>query len=186
MPSHAGYKKNMKKNQRSSRKVNLAAEYFVQPEKPKLPFVCASVKNGFPCAYGEDCKFGHTLKEVETGALNRMCKGKDSCWHKHDCSYYHPEENLEDFLCRLNNCDVHYLFGEKKGYSSDLLKLVPSQVLRNNLKKKKKIKFKEETISEGFTKVYTENVPITFTINRNIQITGDGKCILMPNLITTN
>ena len=73
---------------------------------------------------------------------------------------------------------------EKKGYNSDLLKLVPSQVLRNNLKKKK-IKFKEEIISEGFTK-FTQKMYNTFTINRNIQITGDGKCILMPNLITTN
>ena len=140
---------NMKKQQRSQKKVNVAALFFTQEKvKKQLPFACKAIKNGFPCAYGNHCKFPHNIEEVRKAALSRKCKGGNSCWHKDSCLYLHPKEGVDNYLCRVNNCSkVDEIFRkveyeqEQEIYNDDITKgditkLVPSQVIIKKRKRK--------------------------------------------------
>ena len=112
--------------------------------------LCWSVQKGVRCPHGENCNFAHTKDALWEGLCAAPCLFGERChfvrWSRggsyhnnrssqRKCIYLHPEETRENYM-RRTGMDKIELKVPALPTKSDVIELVPVQVMLNALTKK--------------------------------------------------
>jgi len=112
--------------------------------------LCWSVQKGVCCPHGENCNFAHTKDALWDGLCAAPCLFGERCrfvrWSRggsyhnnrssqRKCIYLHPEETRENYM-RRTGIDKIELKVPALPTKSDVIELVPVQVMLNALTKK--------------------------------------------------
>jgi hypothetical protein len=128
--------------------------------------MCVSVEIGVPCKYLGECKFAHTLDELNIaecvfGSECSYVYNSNNLWYnKNDiinrCSFIHPNETKENYLVRINNNKYFQSYNHVSDSSRILQR--PKHIKESSsnsdiLLKKCNIKHSIKTENDWFTKV---------------------------------